>query len=69
MRYFTTKINGLLIIVIYTTLVLTGCANQEIRPVTTPLLEGVKPSEIIEKEKVPVSPGSPPFSETYLRQS
>jgi MSHA biogenesis protein MshL len=66
MRYFTTKINGLLIIVIYTTLVLTGCANQEIRPVTTPLLEGVKPSEIIEKEKVPVSPGSPPFSETYL---
>ncbi|RPI80097.1 MAG: hypothetical protein EHM45_00195 [Desulfobacteraceae bacterium] len=60
------KINKPRLILLGAGLLLAGCAGPEVRPVTTPLLENVRPSEILEKEKTPLSPGTPPFSETYL---
>ena len=49
-----------------TTLLLTGCAIQEPKPVSTPYLTNAQPSAILDREKTILPPGPPPFSETYV---
>jgi len=67
MRFFSTQLKYLPVIALCITLLLTGCAIQEPKPVTTPYLNNIqKPSEILDREKTALPPGPPPFSETYV---
>lgn len=63
---FSAKLNCLLVMTVCSTLLITGCAIQEPRPVSTQSLEHAGPAAIINKEKNLQPPGPPPFSETYL---
>jgi MSHA type pilus biogenesis protein MshL len=65
MRFFSTQSKYLPAMALCMTLLLTGCAIQEPKPVTTKYLNNARPSEILDREKTQLPPGPPPFSETY----
>lgn len=66
MRFFLTQLKHLPVTALCLTLLTTGCAIQEPKPVTTPYLNDARPSAILDREKTTLPPGPPPFSETYV---